>query len=289
MHVMPVFVCCHTNYWTQQMVNGFTKHFPNIKMLAIDNNPYTYQNIDSDGHGYHKNPSWNISCEIERKFINQHPDIFVLPAFNYASHVQKANTHGKCLDIAVKWCKENNVDVMLCIEPDSIITGTKWFFNLLYPIEKEGYFNSHYGLYEKGDYGVPVPCDINPTMWLTKSINVTFQEEWRGVSISSYDEEDSLNKYFEDKQKKTKTKIKRFIESNVFWDLDMGKKQEVLNFCGFDTCQKMWFNNFVKCKSKALKMDQCIDFVHLWKKSHEINWKLNCNKEPLLLGEWKYI
>ena len=103
MHVMPVFVCCHTNYWTQQMVNGFTKHFPNIKMLAIDNNPYTYQNIDSDGHGYHKNPSWNISCEIERKFINQHPDIFVLPAFNYASHVQKANTHGKCLDIASSW------------------------------------------------------------------------------------------------------------------------------------------------------------------------------------------
>lgn len=134
--VMPVMVSFFTHGWMQQCVNYFRKWFPELKILVIDNNPDSRDQIKDWNFTENPNPKWMAYfdfCLAESEWLSQQDDVILLKVDREDN---RQITHGQTLDLALEWCKENNIPIMLCVEPDVEIKGTQWFYNLLKPIEE---------------------------------------------------------------------------------------------------------------------------------------------------------
>jgi hypothetical protein len=133
--------------WVKYSIPLFRKFFPSETLVLVDNN---------------NNPQ-------ELDFVKQYTPI-VLPG-------RRANSHGQGIDIAVQWCRENDIDIMVHIEPDCSFASRLWFDSLVRPIES-GVAWMTGGVKMRQGY-----THICPTAWLIPKINHSFCEVPRGNDI----------------------------------------------------------------------------------------------------------
>jgi len=254
---MPVFVACHTFGWTVAMVDSFTAHFPKMRLLAIDNNPYKHQKVQS--LFYHKNDgSWNKLCDAEREFINTHPQIDVLPIYKTDPVIHALPYHGEALDHAVRWLKNNKIDVMVILEPDCFIAGRKWMKQLLEPIA-QGYWMSH-GTKTPTNRSYPcgsawlvdkIQCSMDPFIWKDK---ISCEEVYKIVNYPQHI---------------------RDIHKDPMYYSKPSPKVELFNAYGWDTSQRCWFEMAIQGKAKYVggeeplptsvnPVGRLIDLHHHW-------------------------
>ncbi len=122
--------------WLNTSINSFQFYFPNEKILIVDNN----------------------KTEIK---LSSRKNV------TYLKYEGESKKHGSVIDFIINWCKNNNIDILVHIEPDCTILGKEWFNNLLNAIY-EGYWMA--GCCLRVDRSI----HITPTAWLTNKVDHTF-------------------------------------------------------------------------------------------------------------------
>jgi len=134
--VMPVMVSFFTYGWTQQCVRCFQDWFPELKILVVDNNPTSINQIENwNWHNskYNANVRWKSLFPYvlaEREWLKQQDNV-VLISGNYGN--QHPN-HGRSLSLGFKWCQERDIEIALTLDPDCSFDSINWFYDLLKPI-----------------------------------------------------------------------------------------------------------------------------------------------------------
>ena len=132
--VMPVMVSFFTYGWTQQCIRCFQKWFPELKIIVIDNNPTSLDQIENWNWKGNPNKKWKCLfkfCLAERDWLKKQSNVILLQPDRADN---KQFSHGMCVDFAYNWCKKNNIDIMLCVEPDNAFNGVEWFYQSLEPL-----------------------------------------------------------------------------------------------------------------------------------------------------------
>ena len=223
--VMPVFVSWNTRRWMPVGLGSFRKHFPSWQVLVVDNNPERGEE------------NWNTDHEAEREWLQSQSGVIVI------KHSGPVRTHGAAVDTAVKWCRLNKVSYMLHLEPDCLISGTKWYESLCRGIDSGAWMvGSH-----RKEYG---PIHPTPSLWKVDEIRTSFDYASR----------------IPDEQHP------RFSE--LFgreWLLDaIAKAGEDLEFwtTTWDSGQQAWFRFAVE--GKACFAVSAGDFRHFWAGSDRV-------------------
>jgi len=141
-NVMPIMVSFFTYGWVQQSIRCFQQHFPELKVLVIDNNPTSFTQMENWNWGRSKavNKRWRSLYKYslaERDWLKDQSNVILVQPDRKGN---KQITHGLCVDFALNWCKENSVDIMLCVEPDISFNDVKWFYNSLEPLLDDKYW-----------------------------------------------------------------------------------------------------------------------------------------------------
>ena len=118
-----------THGWIQNSIRSFGKYFPDMKILVVDNNPHYKEQCSEWNWSNNIKTKWNAYfnfCLAEREWLKNQSNVILLDK----EITTKQTTHGKCMDIALEWCKNNNKENMLCVEPDNSFSGNAWFHYL---------------------------------------------------------------------------------------------------------------------------------------------------------------
>ena len=155
LRLVPALVAYHTADWIQAAVASYLEHFPEDRILVIDNNPRRGE------------PGWDPDCERERYWLRAHPrvDHVVNTLMPCGSNGERM--HGLGVDLAVQWCRDRGDDVLLHFEPDCVIEGRRWRENLLRAIECGSWMA---GAHRKA-YGTIHPT---PSAWRIDRLRTTF-------------------------------------------------------------------------------------------------------------------
>ena len=156
MVVFPVLVAFHTYEWIPIAVESYLAHFPEDRLLVVDNNPRPGES------------GWSPAFRRERHWLLSHPRIDVIDDRAIIPGVVARRTHGSGMDVALDWCRRRGADVMLHFEPDCLITGREWRENLLHAIQQ--------GAWMAGANRKPWgPIHPTPSAWLVREARTTFQ------------------------------------------------------------------------------------------------------------------
>jgi hypothetical protein len=134
--VMPVLVSFFTHGWMQQCVKCFQEWFPELNILVIDNNPTAYNQINNFGFPWNpsRSPQSKWKCLFkhtlaERDWLRDQGNVILL---NKPTNDQLS--HAESLHMAHRWCRDNQVEIILILDADCCFNGVEWFYNLLLPL-----------------------------------------------------------------------------------------------------------------------------------------------------------
>lgn len=137
--VMPVMVSFFTHGWIQQCVQCFQRCLPELKIVVIDNNPTSFKQMENWGFPWNplRNPfpKWRSLFKFalaERDWLNKQNNVILLD-----NKVNYQLSHAQGLSLAFDYCKKEEIDIMLTLDPDCFFESTEWFYNLLQPIIAE--------------------------------------------------------------------------------------------------------------------------------------------------------
>jgi GT2 family glycosyltransferase len=218
--------------WTQECLNSIFKFIPDCKILLIDNNPSKFDDINRKKSfancldSKDKILRSHNLCELERKWFSSKSNIIVLKT-------EKRLDHGRAINLAAKWCWDNDIPIMIHLEPDCVITGKIWIENLLNALDNNYWMASGHQ-YPDGS------LHITPSAWLIKkSFQLNF--DW---AMKNKDLEDPIYP--------------------VVCDVS---KTEGWHRIGWDVGFKAWFE--IAKLNKAKHID-APDFIHFWGKSSQL-------------------
>lgn len=218
--------------WTKNCLLLLRKYLPASCVIVIDNNP----SIDDDENRLKSfsNYPWNSIAhpvqnnslsffEAERKWLKTLKNTAVV-------QTKLRLFHGEAMNLALDYAFYNRFDILVHIEPDCIITGPKWFYNLLEPIKNGAWMSSGVKLPD----GSLHPC---PSAWFVSKVRQhTFKHIYKGSD---------------------------FFEPQFPFLVDVEKSYEFEQIW-WDTSKKAWY----ECakNNKAVHVETP-DFQHLWAKS----------------------
>lgn len=216
---MPVFVAWNTGQWMPVGLGSFREHFPSWQVLIIDNNPVPGED------------QWNARHETERLWIHAQPGVITVQTPG------PVRTHGTALDAAVEWCREQQVEFLLHLEPDCLVSGVRWYQNLCHGIDSGAWMA---GSHRKA-YG---PIHPTPSLWRISKIQSSFDYADRlpdegHPRFSELFQRDWLLQRIHEAQQDTQ-----------FWRTT------------WDTGQKAWFDCAIA--DKAFQAESADDFEHFW-------------------------
>lgn len=232
----------HTYGWTQECLTHLRTFLPDVPLLIIDNNPARDDSPRRRASFMRHRSTYGVYsgfdrfCELESRWVQSvsNATIIKTPSQMY---------HGACLDMALDWCFKNKYGLMVHIEPDCMIWGTKWYENMLEAM-REGYWMA--GPYEFASKII----HPTPTVW---SVNVI-----RELNIS-----------FLPASKAADYLHPRFHEIFNYNDNPLHPWEKE----GWDTGLRAWFKCALRGKAKRTDAP---DFFHFW------NGTIKCKKEVLV-------
>ena len=235
--VMPVFISWNTRRWMPVGLGSFRKHFPSWQVLVIDNNP------ERGAAG------WNEDHEAERIWLQSQSGVIVI------KHAGPVRTHGAAVDTAVQWCRQNKVSYMLHLEPDCLISGTRWYEKLCRGIDTGAWMSGSH----RKEYG---PIHPTPSLWRVDKIQTSFDYASRIP-----DEDHPLfHKLF--RRAWLLEAITNARQDLQFWTTT------------WDSAQKAWFQFAVE--GKAYHAEETDDFKHFWAGSNKAISERHFQKNPEL-------
>jgi len=219
----------YQNYdWTKVCVLSFRKHFPNVDLVVVDHN----------------------SNAEELRFLRLH-NVIVLEN-------KGEKSHGAGLDCIVEYAK-NQYDIIVFIEPDCLIFGEKWLYDMCESI-KAGF--SMCG-FNKWKYGA---LQIGGSAWDIKSIPGSFQRS------------------FKSKEEINNPKFKELIDFKYMLFRDENTEYDKETSCfliyQWDVGIKNWFSLALENKTCQIKND---GFIHYFS-SHciKLTNRLKYENKPYL-------
>lgn len=213
-------VAYKTLSWMELMLGSFKTFFPLSKLIVVDNNILS------------EDPSFS-----DTKFLRTVPDINLL----YPDTSSEAS-HGAGIDLAVKWCRKNNIEFLVLLEPDCLILGCKWFNELCLNMDS---FTSMVGSHKK-KYG---PIHPTPSLWRVSSIEGSFRDTPRGSDMTH----PNFREVFDYE------KLINFCNTSYASDITEWFKTM------WDTAQQPWF--YAAIKKQARLAPRTDDFIHFWQGS----------------------
>src|SRR5438477_11583602 len=154
MKTVTVLVACFSAAWIKVAMNSYRRFFSDT-LVVVDNNPQPGER------------EWNTFCDAEQQWLRSQSHIHTITN-------QGSRTHGGGLDAAVAWCRQNDVEIMVHIEPDCLISGPQWRRNLVNAVEQGAWMA---GAVRKR-YG---PTHVTPSAWLVDELNSSFEAQPRGA------------------------------------------------------------------------------------------------------------
>src|SRR5262245_65863364 len=109
MEVVPVLVAYHSADWIRVAVESYLEHFPNDRLLVVDNNPRRGE------------AGWMPACARERAWLAAHPGVVLVDNPAPPDGVLRNRTHGAGMDVALAWCQSAGSRVMVHFEPDCLV------------------------------------------------------------------------------------------------------------------------------------------------------------------------
>jgi hypothetical protein len=184
MRIQFVIVAFHSHNHIQRAIMSFFQHFPEQRLLVIDNNPLPNQTFQRRKHF-----NWVPECDEERNWLKKQKNIIVA-----RPDINKTDVplfHGDGLNFARKWCMERGFDAMCHFEPDSLIRGRDWFMKLKQGIEWDNWMC---GTCKLTGHGIH-PC---PSLWVlepTKDIDFNVTPKGNDIHHPRYEEVVGPGKY----------------------------------------------------------------------------------------------
>lgn len=226
MNLVTVLISYCSPRWTRVAVSSYLRQWPGERLLVVDNNPEP------------TSKDWNDDYAAEREWLNRIPGVILYRNRLYRSH-------GAGMDCALKWCRDQGVGAMVHIEPDCLVTGTRWR-ELLEQAVGEGAEMAGTHRYA---FGPIHPC---PSIWRTDVDWPSFQTATRT--------DDELHPRFPevfDLPLRLKTAAAGGKRKWEFWSRN------------WDTAQRAWFHAAVRDKARVIDKASATGFKHYWKGSRE--------------------
>jgi len=228
MKVQFVTVSFHSQNNIQRAISSFSRHFPEERLLVVDNNPLPEQVFKRRTLF-----NWVPNVDDERNWLKRRQDIIII-----RPNIEKIDVplfHGDGLNCARKWCLRNGYDAMCHFEPDCLIRGRDWYIRLRQGIDR----NWMCGLYKRAGHGI-APC---PCLWMlepTKHIDFNVQPKRGDVNDLQYEE----------------------LVGPKVYAKDMGQWAVEYFKANWDMGGKLWFECAIR--NKAAYKAPSSDFTHLW-------------------------
>lgn len=164
MNIVAVVVPYFTYRWSRIFLRTFRMHFPDMPLLVIDNNPIPGETLIRRRRHDHSTKYFSI-CGLEKELYLRDPMVTHVRNPFPASPTTK--THGHGMDLAVDWCRRHHVEMFLHLEPDSIVTGRKWYDNMITAVKAGAWI----AMSSKTNYGAYIPT---PGLFVTEHIRHSF-------------------------------------------------------------------------------------------------------------------
>jgi hypothetical protein len=162
MDVVPALVAYHSIHWIRAAVESYLLRFPDDRLLVIDNNPRRGEE------------GWVPDCVRERNWLAGHPGVILVENPNRPDGPLQNRSHGAGVDLALDWCRDRGVEVLVHFEPDCVVTGTKWRENLLRALEDGAWMAGSV----RQCHG---PIHPTPTAWRVPEVRASFKiAPWKG-------------------------------------------------------------------------------------------------------------
>jgi hypothetical protein len=153
-------IAFHTADWIKVAVTSYLEHFPNDRILVVDNNPKRGE-VD-----------WTPDCERERRWLLGHSRVDYLPNTQLPSDRNYDPPHGIGLDVALEWAKARGAEVLLHFEPDCLVLGRCWRENLLEAIAQGAWMAASF----RHPFGTLHPT---PSAWRIDRVRTSFSGQRR--------------------------------------------------------------------------------------------------------------
>jgi len=124
---IAVLVSFNTYDWIVPCLKKFRKHFPDMDILVVDNNPCqgTKRSKTFVGKTVYCTPfTWNKKREEEREWLHSVKDSMNLQIIQ----TPRCMDHGRAIDFAISTI--SGYDAFVHIEPDCSVNGKAWMRNL---------------------------------------------------------------------------------------------------------------------------------------------------------------
>jgi hypothetical protein len=123
MNIVPMLVAYHSVSWMRVAVESYLEHFPEDRLLVVDNNPRRGEE------------GWLPECSRERRWLACHPGVILLDNSAPPDGPLKNRSHGAGIDLALAWCRRRQARVLVHLEPDCLVAGRRWRDSLLQALE----------------------------------------------------------------------------------------------------------------------------------------------------------
>jgi hypothetical protein len=162
MDVVPMLVAYHSIHWVRVAVESYLEHFPEDRLLVVDNNPRRGEE------------GWLPECARERRWLASHPGVILLDNSAPPDGLLRNRTHGAGMDLALAWCRLQGARVLVHLEPDCLVASRRWRDNLLRALERgawmAGGFRQCHG-----------PIHPTPSAWRVDETRASFTiASWEG-------------------------------------------------------------------------------------------------------------
>lgn len=236
---LPVVVSYRASFWLRIALCSFWTSFPGKKVLVVDNNPLRHE------------PQHEPVLDKERRWLLNNPD--VIPVLNTST-----KDHGVGLDLAMQYCLQNGYERMLVFEPDCLISGSKWLYEMLEAMElcQAWLVGRHQKL-----YGPIHPC---PSIW-------EVSDRWHTFDIAEKGSDPEHLKYW------ILYNLQKVYEVNQSLGLDT-EESRIWWRDHWDVGQKNWF--LAACNDRAICLPESPEFQHYWGRSVDVH-----NSSPMALDQ----
>jgi hypothetical protein len=229
MQIVPILVAYHSDSWIRVAVESYLDHFPLERLVVVDNNPRR----DEIG--------WLPECAREHEWLAAHPGVILIDNPAPPDGLLENRTHGAGMDLALAWCRNHGARVMVHVEPDCLIDGTRWRANLLDALDRGAWMAGSV----RQCHG---PIHPTPSAWQIDQVRASFTIiPWKGP-------DEQHQRFAELVDPAALEEDRSPMGVWIGWT------------CHWDTAHKAWFE--AALQDRAALVD-APDFTHFWHGSYD--------------------